>query len=262
MTASVLLLAAITSTAAGFYKGQPLCQLGGDPSPGLLVNVSPHARPFDPPDPSRPSVVFVHGFNPVPRAVHFTMAEELAAALARRGGPPLNVLAWEWNAATFVGLSMHANQENSVAQGCRLAGSLRAAGLPPGRIHLIAQSSGSIVATSAARALCDGLGQRVGQLTLLDPATNYHELVFTRLRAGTTAGLVENYWAPGLSGFGRPVACPGVLNVRVDGPSSLVGAVYFPRSAHWNVVSWYLATVEDRSYPGGFNVRAADLEGP
>jgi pimeloyl-ACP methyl ester carboxylesterase len=252
MTASVLFFAAVMSVA-GHHDRPCLFRLGGDPSPGLLVNLTPGTRPFDPPDPARPSVVFVHGFNPAPRAIHFTMAEALAEALARRGGPPVNVLAWQWNAATIVGLNMRANQENDVEQGHRLAHSLRSGDLSPGRIHLIAQSSGCIVAASAARVLRDGTGQPVGQLTLLDPATHYHDLVFRRLGAGSSALRVENYWASGPSGFGSAVACGGVVNDRIDGPTGVLGVVSLARSAHLNVVSWYIGTVLDRSRPGGFN---------
>jgi pimeloyl-ACP methyl ester carboxylesterase len=252
MTAPLVLFALLVPTANPTEEAA-LMRLGGDPSPGVLANRSPGARPFDPPDPARPTVVFVHGFNPMPRVFHYTMTERLSEAVARRGGPPLNVLSWEWNAATFVSVKPRVNDEATIGQGLRLARSLLHHGLDPWRTHLIGQSSGTIVAASAARALSAQTGRPVAQLTLLDPAEFYHDVVFDRLEAGLTAARVENYWAPGLSGFGRAVGHPGVRNVRVAGPTPRPGAAYTPRSAHLNVVRWYLDTVADAAAPGGFN---------
>lgn len=251
MTASLLLLTSMITTA-GLGDEPQLFRLKGHPAPGFLVNLSPGARPFDAPDRSRPTVVFIHGFNPTPGAVRFTMAERLAEAIARRGGPPRNVLAWDWNAATYVGLSVRTNHENNISQGRLLADAIRAHGLSPAHTHLIGQSSGSIVAASASRALAE-TGQPVAQLTLLDPAAFYHHVVFDRLGAGSAAGRVENYWAPGPGGFGREVNAAGVRNHRVDDAASHLGALYPPRSAHFNLVRWYLVTVEDRTARVGFN---------
>jgi pimeloyl-ACP methyl ester carboxylesterase len=252
MTATLLLLA-VSATAAGPGDRTPLFRLGGDPGPGVLVNRSPGARPFDPPDPTRPTVVFIHGFNPTPRSVRYLMGERLSEAIARRGGPPLNVLEWGWNAASVVSLRMRVNQENNVGQGLRLAAALRAAGVAPGRTHLIAHSSGAIVAASAARALRDGGGPPVAQITLLDAATHYHDVVFDRLAVGAASPRVENYWTDGPGGFGRHAARPGVWNHRVDLASPTLGALYMPRSAHWDLFRWYLATVEDRAAAVGYN---------
>lgn len=253
MTASVLLLAAVTSVAGSGERPQRVLRFGGDPAPGLLVNHSQGARPFDPPDPSRPTVVFVHGFNPVPRAVHFTMAEGLADALKRRGGIALNILAWDWNAATYVGLDPTVNAENSVGHGRRLAAALRAHGLAPARIHLIGHSAGSIVAASAAQTLRAVTGQSVAQLTLLEPASFYHHVVFERLAAGSTASRVDHYWAPGPSGYSREVGHAGVCNYRVEIPTPVLALVHPLRSGHIHVVRWYLSTVEDRSRTVGYN---------
>jgi len=252
MTASFVLVAAALS-AVGLGGRPSFIAIGGDPAQGVLVNLSPWAQRSAPPDPSRPTVVFIHGFNPIPRATHYTMAERLAEAIARRGTAPVNVLAWNWNAATVVSLRMRANQENDVGQGRLLAAALLAAGLPPERTHLIGQSSGAIVAASAARTLLDGYGRPAAQVTLLDPATSYHDLVFGRLAVGTASPRVENYWADGPGAFGREVPHAGVRNHRVDVAAPHLGAVYLPRSAHWNVVHWYLATVEDKAYPLGYN---------
>jgi hypothetical protein len=89
----------------------------------------------------------------------------------------------------------------------------------------------------------------------------YHRVVFERLAVGSCARRVENYWAPGASGYGCAVGYAGVVNVRVDCPSPLLGAVDPLRSAHLHVVRWYLDTVIDRSRPVGYNASASALGG-
>src|SRR4051794_15815908 len=117
MTLASLALLAAAGSITGFGDPAPILGMGGDPSRGLLVNHNPGARPSDPPDAARPTLVFIHGYNPMPRTVHFTMADRLAEALARRGGPALNLLSWEWNAATSESLHPRTNVENAVVQG-------------------------------------------------------------------------------------------------------------------------------------------------
>lgn len=217
------------------------------------MNLSPGARPFDPPDPARPTVVFVHGFNPLPRVVHFGMAQRFAESLARRGGPGMNLIGWDWNAATFTSVHPGVNSEAAVHQGHALARALGNAGVDPARTHLVGHSAGGMVVASAARVFALGQGRPVAQLTLLDPATFYHAVIFERLGAGSLAPVVENYWCPGPSAFGREVALPGIRNFRVDGHASYVGVVNPLRSDHLFIVRWYLATVENPHRGQGFN---------
>jgi len=93
----------------------------------------------------------------------------------------------------------------------------------------------------------------VAQLTLLDPAVSYHGLIFDVLAAGSSARLVENYWAAGPSGYGREAPRAGVRNTRVDGPTPYFGVLSPVHSNHFHVVEWYIATVADPRSPGGFN---------
>src|SRR5438270_9730277 len=120
MGTGVVFFAALAAISGGDDRPS-LVRLGGDPARGVLVNLTPGARPTDPPDAARPTVVFVHGMNPMPRAIHFTMAERLAEALRRRGGPAFTVLGWDWNAASFVSLHPRINEEGAVEQGRHLA---------------------------------------------------------------------------------------------------------------------------------------------
>ncbi len=253
MTSAYALVLLVSATLSAEAPRAKMLRFGGNPSRGILRNCSAGARPFDPPDPSRPTVVFVHGFNPAPHIVHFTMAERFAESLARRGGPPFNLLAWEWNAATFDDPRPRVNSANAVRQGQALALNLRQAGIDPARTHLIGHSAGGMVVTSAAHVFAKSQGRPVAQLTLLDPATFYHEVIFERLEAGALAPRVENYWSPGPSAYGKEVQLAGVLNYRVVGTASYGGVIFPLRSDHISIVGWYLGSVEDPGLSWGFN---------
>ena len=250
---SLGLLLAVT-TVGGFEAIGPLIRAAGDPSPGLLVNRTVGNRPFDPPDPIRPTVVFIHGLNPFPGQLRFTMAERLSTAIARKYGPAaFNVLEWDWNAATVVSVRYPRNVEAAVAQGGRLAEAMRRARLDPTRVYLIGHSNGAIVAASAARLIATTQGRLIAQVTFLESASFNHHVVFERFVAGTCAGRVENIWAAGPSGFGREVRIAGVTNHRVDGRTPYLGVVLPTRSGHFDVVRWYIDGVNDAASRVGFN---------
>jgi pimeloyl-ACP methyl ester carboxylesterase len=251
MTAWVVVIAWAASIVGD--QPAPFIQFGGDPSQGVLVNLSAGARPGDLPVAGRPTVVFIHGFNPLPRTVHFTMADQMAAALVQRVGPGFNVLGWNWNGATFTSLSPRANNDSAVVQGHALAARLQRLGIPGARLHLIGHSSGSIVAAAAARSFALRFGQPVTQVTLLEPAAGYHPLVFDRLSAGSYARRVENYWSPDASAYGQETPAPGVQNIRVDRVPRASPGTPLRRSSHFYVVEWYISTIADPSYPVGFN---------
>lgn len=247
-------LVLIVSTILSADGPRPtMLRAGGDSARGVLLNHSSGARPFDPPDLNKHTVVFVHGFNPAPRIVHFTMAERFSEAIQRRQREQFNVLSWDWNAATFDSLNPRVNSINAVHQGHLLAEALRRKGLEPLRIHLIGHSAGGMVATSTAHVFAKGLGSPVAQLTLLEPATFYHEVIFEQLEAGSLAPRVENYWSPGPSAYGNEVALPGVLNYQVVGTASYTGLIRPLRSDHISIVAWYLDSVGNPSVPWGFN---------
>ncbi|MDR3634614.1 MAG: alpha/beta fold hydrolase [Isosphaeraceae bacterium] len=233
-----------------------LMATGGNPARGVLVNLTVGAASNQPHDPSRPTVVFVHGFNPVPGFLHFTMGNRFSEAMARRWGAGFNVLAWDWNAATYVGLHARRNEENCVRQGYALADALRLAGVAPERVHLIGHSSGCIVAAAATQRLFATGRGAVAQLTLLEPAEFYHDAVFERLAPWSSAQVVENYWAEGPSAFGKHAAYPGVRNWQVPTARPLLGVVSPVHSSHLEVLRWYFLTVEDPNCPAGFNASA------
>lgn len=241
--------------------GGELMATGGNPARGLLVNLTVGGAPYDPPDPARPTIVFVHGLNPVPGFLHFTMGNRLSEAVGRRWGTGFNVLGWDWNAATFVGFHGRRNEENCLRQGQSLADALQRAGIAPDRLHLIGHSSGCIVAAAAAQRLLAAGRGTVAQLTLLEPAECYHDALFERLNPGTAARVVENYWAEGPSAFGRHAPYPGVQNWQVPTARPLLGVVSPVHSSHLEVLRWYFLTVEDPNCPAGFNTSALLREG-
>lgn len=236
--------------------GGELMEAGGDPACGVLVNLTVGTVPPQPVDPARPTIVFVHGFNPVPGLLHFTMGERLSEAVARRWGAGFNVLAWDWNAATFVGLNGRRNEENCVRQGYALAVAIQQAGIPANRIHLIGHSSGCIVAAAAAQRLVSAGQGAVAHLTLLEPAEFYHDALFERLVPWAAAQVVENYWAEGPSAFGKHAAYPGVQNWQVPTTRPILGVISPVHSSHLEVLRWYFLTVEDPNCPAGFNTSA------
>lgn len=253
MVPALVVIVAAAALFGGDGGKTRMVRAGGDPARGLLVNRTWGTHPFDPPDPGRATVVFVHGFNPAPRLVHFTMDERLGQSVARRGGPAINVLGWDWNAATFDNLNPRVNSHNAVNQGFLLAGALRRSGIDPSTTYLIGHSAGGMVATAAAWDFVTNDGRQVARLTLLDPATIYHEVIFERLKAGSLAPRVENYWSPGPSAYGREVALPGVWDYRVEGTSRYSGVLLPLRSDHLSIVNWYLGSVENPRLPWGFN---------
>lgn len=212
-----------------------LAEWGHDPARGVLSGGAI--------DPARPTVVVVHGINPFDRLVHFTLAERYAETIGRRYGPGVNVVGWNWNGDTRGGLGVNADNRHAIGHGRSLAEALMRAGVDPIRLHLIGHSSGGLIVASAARTLVERTGRPVARLTLLDPASFHHRLIFGDLAVSTAALRVEHYWAPGPSGFGRPAPYRGVIDGRVDGPNRLRGLIRPLHSDHLHVVRWHLGVV-------------------
>ncbi|MBX6312596.1 MAG: hypothetical protein IRY99_06705 [Isosphaeraceae bacterium] len=230
----------------------PVAEPGGTPrlmelrptlARGVLVNLTAGSAPEAAIDPARPTVVVVHGVNVFAPLLRFALAERYAEVIARRHGAGVNVLGWDWNAATLAGLRPSVNHRHAIDQGHALAAALYRLGVEPAHLHFIAQSTGCLVSAAAARDLLSWTGRPVARLTLLDPITWHHPLIFEQLGASSCARLVEHYWAPGPSGFGREAPYPGVLNTRVDGPHGLLGLIRPLHTDHLHAVRWHLGTL-------------------
>lgn len=219
----------------------PLTARGASYARGVLVNVTggtPHNAPIDP---RRPTVVVAHGLNPFHPWLRFIPAEQYAAAVARQSGAGVNVLAWDWNAATFPGIRLSTLDRNAIDQGRLLAEALLRAGVDPGRLHLVGSSHGGLVVASAAYTLYGRSGRISQRLTLLDPIPSHHRILFEQLRAASVARQVDHVWAAGPSGFGREAAYPGVANRRLEPQTGVLGLVRPLRVDHLNTVRWFIA---------------------
>jgi pimeloyl-ACP methyl ester carboxylesterase len=235
--------------AVGCGLNTAVLQKGGNGRLGVLLNYSCGADVCDPIDPAKPTLVFTHGWNPLPNAIRTTFGQSAAAAIRGRCGNSYNLLSWDWNGVRVSPLNdepLRVGRE----QGRMMAAALRARGIDPARTQIVGHSLGTIVAVQAAVCLED-LGS-LAQLTLLDPPETYHEQIFYDLAPVCHAAVVENYWSPGVSGYGAHVNLAGVQNYIVRGSTPLRGMVDLSVSNHVYVMRWYYDTIRCPSMRYGF----------
>lgn len=240
-------LAGLLATGCGLNTA--VLQKGGNGRMGVLLNYSCGAHVCDPIDPAKPTIVITHGWNPLPKRIRTTFGYAGAQALKCRCGDSYNLLSWDWNGvrvSAFNDEPLRIGKE----QGRMMASALRARGVDPGRTQIIGHSLGTIVAAQAAVCLSD-MGP-TAQLTLLDPPASFHEDIFCRLGATHHAQVVENYWSPGVSGYGDHAGYAGVQNFIVRGTKPIVGIVDLSQSNHVYVMRWYYETMRCPSMQCGF----------
>lgn len=243
----VMLLLLLPTVGCGLNTA--VLQKGGNGRKGVLLNYSCGARPSDPIDPTKPTIVITHGWNPLPNRIHATFGIAGANAIKCRCGDSYNILSWDWNAVKVPALN-DGPKKIGKCQGRMLACALRSRGINPRCTQIIAHSLGTLVAAQTAYCLSD-LGP-FAQLTLLDPPTQLHEEIFCNLAVTRHAGIVENYWAPGISGYGECVNYRGVQNYEVEGDTPIRGIVDLSLSNHVGVMRWYYDTMCCPSMPCGF----------
>ena len=245
----LILALLVCSLASGCGLNTAVIQKGGNGRKGVLLNYSCGARPCDPIDPCKPTIVITHGWNPLPKRIRTTFGLAGANALKCRCGDSYNILSWDWNA---VKVSPFNDEPVKIGkcQGRMLAAALRRRGVHPCRTQIIAHSLGTLAAAQTAVCLSD-LGP-MRQLTLLDPPEGMHEEIFCCLQPTRHACVVENYWAPGISGYGSEVNCRGVRNYKVKGTAPIRGIVDLSVSNHVHVMRWYYETMRCPSIPSGF----------
>jgi hypothetical protein len=227
----------------------PVLQKGASDRMGVLLNYSCGAHPCDAIDPCKPTIVLTHGWNPLPNKIRSTFGPACASALKCRCGDSYNLLSWDWNAVRVPAMG-EGPIPTGKDQGRKLAAALRARGVDPARTQMIAHSLGTVAVAQTAVCMSD-LGC-FAQITLLDPPTSMHETIFDELCVTHHARCVENYWAPGVAGYGDHVSKPGVQNYIVRGPHPVIGIVDLSRSSHLNVMLWYYNTIRCPSMPCGF----------
>jgi hypothetical protein len=254
MAPLLLVLASLgqAPTAMLIVPPQPqarLLALGTDQAPGLLINCTVGVPPYAPPDPSRPTLVIVHGINPYHPFMRVEMAQRYGEAIGACWGANLNVMGWDWNASTMQGPFPVRNALLAEWQGRLLAEALMKSGLAPENLRLIGQSSGCIVVASAAREIANRYGRPVDRLILLDPRTGHHPIVFEKLGAGTAARVVEHLWATGPSGFGSDAPYANVRNQAVAGPSGWAGFISPGSLDHMQLVQWHIRQMAMNPWP-------------
>lgn len=234
---------------AGCGLHTPVLDFGGTGNKGVLFNYSCGAHPCDPIDPAKPTIVITHGWNPLPNMIHTSLGTAGAQAIKCRCGDSYNILSWDWNAVRVSPIPRK-TIEAGRDQGRKMAAALRCRGINPCRTQIIAHSLGTIAAAQAAVCLRDR--GHFAQLTLLDPPEMFHTIIFEELCATRHACSIENYWAPGISGFGADAHYPGVRNYIVEGTHPVMGIMDLSVSNHVNVMRWYHQSILCPSIPHGF----------
>ncbi len=245
-----LLLALLLLTCTlGCGLNTAVLQRGGNDRHGVLLNYSCGAHPCDGIDPTKPTIVITHGWNPLPKKIRTTLGIAGANALKCRCGDSYNILSWDWNA---VRVSPFNDEPIRIGrcQGRMMAAALRARGVNPRSTQIIAHSLGTVAAAQAAVCLSDQ--GPFAQLTLLDPPSSMHEEIFCKLAVTRHACVVENYWSPGISGYGDHANYRGVRNYTVEGENPIRGIVDLSVSNHVYVMRWYHDTMRCPSMPCGF----------
>jgi hypothetical protein len=255
MTSLILVLSILGQPSAAMPMAplEPRLRLwspGPDHASGSLINCTVGCLPGSPIDPSRPTMVVVHGINPVHTLMHSEIAERYGEAIGARWGTNVNVLGWDWNGDTLTSLRPSRNDTLAELQGQTLAKALSRSGVAPDRLHLIGHSSGSLVAAAAARGIANRTGRPIDRLTLLDPAEGQHARIFGALQAGSTARIVSHYWATGPTGFGRPALYPNVRDQALTGPAGWSGFAAPGRLDHLHIVRWHIGRLA--ANPWGF----------
>ncbi|WP_422924223.1 hypothetical protein [Singulisphaera sp. PoT] len=239
MISLATLLAASILGQAGPDLSAKIVVKGGDHAPGILVNYTAGARPFDPINPSLPTVAVTHGLNPYHPVLHFAMAERYAESIGRKYGAGVNVVGWDWNAATMPSVRPSVIRQNAIAQGHAFGNALLNAGVDPASVHLVGQSSGCLTIAAAARFLLQHTGRRVGRISVLDPSIAEHPLLFDELDVVSTTNYLEHIWVPGASGFSCQVDRPGVNNLCVPGPRGVRGLFNPLHLDHLYAIGWH-----------------------
>jgi hypothetical protein len=248
-TAQLALTLLLMAGTVGCGLNTAVLQKGGIERYGVLLNYSCGAHPCDPIDPTKPTIVITHGWNPLPKKIRTTFGSAGAHALKCRCGDSYNILSWDWNA---VKVSPFNDEPIRIGrqQGRMMAAALRARGVNPRSTQIIAHSLGTVAAAQAA--VCLGDQGPMAQLTLLDPPSAMHEEIFEKLCATRYACVVENYWSPGVSGYGDHANYRGVRNYTVEGDNPIIGMVDLSLSNHVGVMRWYYDTMRCPSMPCGF----------
>lgn len=216
-----------------------VAQRGTTPRGAALTNLSAHATPDAPIDPSLPTYVVTHGWNPLPNHVRLTTPEAYAHRIRARFRGRVNVLAFHWDSRGQG--SYDANNVNAVRSGVLLGQMLLERGVDPGRTVMIGHSMGTVVIAAAANSLHLQTGRVTKRLVLIDGPKRRLQIAMRDLRASQCARAVVNVWAPGLTGLGGPLNGHNVTNIKAPDRTSWQPGRSLPPTPtnHLDVLLWF-----------------------
>jgi len=213
---------------------------GKTPAGFYLTNLSVGAAPGSPIDPSLPTCVITHGYNPLPGIVRLTTPDAYAMKIRQRFGNQVNVLAWHWDSRGQG--SPEANNQNALQSGQHLAIALLQQGIVPEQTMLIGHSMGAVVVSTTANRLLHQTARRTDRVILIDAPMRRLGLICNELGVAECATSVTNVWAGGLSGLGAPVGDPRITNIAAPDrkrPVGCTGDLCPANNNHLDVVIWY-----------------------
>lgn len=191
-------------------------------------------------DPSLPTFVVTHGWNPMPNRYRLTTPEAYCRKIRARHGGQVNVLAFHWDSRGQG--SPDANVANAVQAGRLLGRLLLERGVDPTQTKMIGHSMGTLVITSAANAMHAQTGMCTAKLTLIDGPKRKLPILIRDLNATGCADAVTNVWAGGMSGLGAPLNCPKVVNIQAPNRRRGRCRHLLARNNHVDIVLWFYET--------------------
>lgn len=237
---AIVLGAVVVQSASAQRISEVLASRGKAPAGCRLTNMSIGAAADSPINPSLPTYVITHGYNPLPAMFRLTTPEAYATKLRCRYGDQVNVLAWHWDSA---GQGSHeGNNQNARQSGRCLATALSERGIVPERTTMIGHSMGAVVVSTTANCLFHQTGQCTEKIILIDAPKRRLPIILCELEITECATSVTNVWAGGLSGVGAPANHPLVTNVKAPDRRRRIGCfgpLCVARNNHMDVVLWY-----------------------
>lgn len=237
---SLVLIAMVPTTSASQRISEILAVRGKALAGCRLTNMSVGAAPDSPINPSLPTYVITHGYNPLPGFVRLSTPEAYASKLRACHGNQINVLTWHWDSRGQG--SHHRNNQNATRSGRGLANALIARGVVPEQTTMIGHSMGAVVISKAANCIFYETGRCTQELVLIDAPKRRLPIILHELNVTECATVVKNVWASGLSGVGAPVNDPRVMNIAAPSRRRRIGCrgpLCVARNNHMDVVLWY-----------------------
>ncbi len=238
-----VLCACLATAATGQLVSPIVAERGATPDGSRLTNLSVGANWNSPVNPSLPTFVITHGYNPLPNHYQLTTPQAYALKIRSRFGGNVNVLAFHWDSRGQG--SPQGNNANAIGAGIALARELAARGVAPANTTMIGHSMGTVVVTTAANAISRHSGSCTRKLVLLDAPKRRHPLLVEALE-NTCAMEVNNIWAGGILGLGAPMNHPRIRDYQAPSREPQATGQNWndpARNNHIDILLWYYDTL-------------------